>query len=266
MNLLTGFVSLAIKRLNAARQVLLFSVVCCSASLSQAGYFPMFYTWPQPDGPGSPITLTYSFSNLFDGSIRYAQTGDPIATAVLHSAFTTALWDYASVLPIHFVEVVDTGPLPETGEYDPDGLADIRIGQVANISNANAYAYFPFDSNSGLAGDVVFNAGRFGAGWTELLFYVVAQHELGHVLGMGHYVSDNNSTTSDEQSAATLENSAYDGPVFPLDPLSVEALQEAYGSGVGSVTPLTAVPLPAAVWFFGSALLALVGLRRRYGN
>lgn len=164
-----------------------------------AGFFPMFSSWEQLGGPGSPFTLTYSFSNLFNGNM-FNELGEPLSTNFMRGAFTQAFQDYADVLPINFLEVPDNnGPLPETGDYNPSGLADIRIGQVAHINGANAYAYFPtdvlyadFGDNpvDGLAGDIVFNAQRFGFYWSEILFYAVAQHEIGHSLGMGHFLDD----------------------------------------------------------------------------
>lgn len=221
------------------------------AAPASAGHYPMYASWAQPDGPGSELTLTYSFSNLLGGGMRDAE-GVALPASLLRSAFEQALSDYAAVLPIHFVEQADGGPLPETGEYDPTGLADIRVGLVAHISDANAYAYFPFSSASGLAGDIVFNAGRFGAGWTPLWFYAVAQHELGHSLGMGHYdIGD-----APAPAPAPAQLSVYEGPVFALDSEMVSALQGVYGSGIGSVTPLSAVPEPHA-W---AALLGGLGL------
>lgn len=218
-----------------------------AAAPVQAGHYPMYASWTQPDGPGSDVRLTYSFSNLLDGALRDA-SGVALPVSVLRSAFEQALFDYAAVLPIHFVEQVDAGPLPETGEYDPTGLADIRVGQVAHIADANAYAYFPFSPDSGLAGDIVFNAGRFGNDWTPLWFYAVAQHELGHSLGMGHYVND------DPVAVGPAALLSYEGPVFPLDEATRAALQGVYGAGVGSVTPLSLVPEP------GAAALLLAGL------
>lgn len=226
-----------------------------AAAPAQAGHYPMYASWAQPDGPGSELTLTYSFSNLLGGGMRDAE-GVALPASLLRSAFEQALSDYAAVLPIHFVEQADGGPLPETGEYDPAGLADIRVGLVAHISDANAYAYFPFSAASGLAGDIVFNAGRFGAGWTPLWFYAVAQHELGHSLGMGHYES------GDAPAAVPAQLSVYEGPVFALDGEMVIALQGVYGSGTGSVTPLSAVPEPQA-WATLLAGLGLVAARAR---
>ena len=246
-------IDLTLRVVRALRHAAACSLIALGmAAPASAGHFPMHAAWAQPDGPGSAITLTYSFSNLLDGSLLDAATGSLLPVSLLRSAFELALWDYAAVLPIHFVEVNDSGPLPETGEYDPAGLADIRVGLVAHISDANAYAYFPFSPASGLAGDIVFNAGRFGAGWTPLWFYAVAQHELGHSLGMGHYDSGD----------APAQLSAYEGPVFALDGEMVSALQGVYGSGTGSVTPLSAVPEPPA-WATLLAGLGLVAARAR---
>lgn len=236
-----------------------FALACLLSASAWGGYYPMHASWPQADGPGSPITLTYSYSNLFDGSIA-TRAGVPLSVDVLKGAFEQAFADYAAFLPIHFVEVVDAGPLPETGQYDPTGLANIRIGQVANVADANAYAYFPMSPlTSGLAGDIVFNAQRFGLGWTAAFFYGVAQHELGHSLGMGHYVN------SDPAASANLALSAYTGPVYPLDDETIAALQGVYGAGIGSVTPLTAVPEPAA-WASLLAGLTLIAWKRTRRN
>lgn len=228
---------------------------CLLTGSAWGGYYPMFASWPQAGGAGSPFTLTYSYSNLLDGSIATA-AGVPLASDVLRSAFEQAFADYAAILPIHFVEVIDAGPLPETGQYDPTGLPQIRIGQVPHVDGANAYAYFPMHTDtSGLAGDVVFNALRFGYGWTPTFFYGVAQHELGHSLGMGHYVD------ADAPAGSDLAHSSYTGPLFPLDDGMIAALQGVYGAGTGSVTPLSPIPEPAT-WATLLAGLSLVAWKR----
>jgi hypothetical protein len=236
-------------------------LACLVSSTAWGGYYPMYASWDQPNGIGSEITLTYSFSNLFDGGV-IGSDGNPFSTDIMRSAFEQAFSDYAAVLPIHFVEVADTGPLPETGQYDPTGLADIRIGVVPSITDANAYAYFPQDTDiSGLAGDVVFNGERFGLGWTSIVFYSVAQHELGHSLGMGHYIN------SDASEDTTLANSTYTGPIFPLDSMMITALQNVYGAGTGSVTPLSTTPVPEpstwAMLLAGLSALAFSRERRK---
>ncbi len=249
----------ALHKLKAAPAAAVVAVAAaCATGLGAApalaqGYFPIYSTWAQPDGPGSDITLTYSFSNLLDGSIRDG-SGQPWSAQALRGAFEAAFADYAAFLPIHFVEVEDAGPPPATGQYDPTGLADIRIGQVPHVNGANAYAYFPpTGPGNGLAGDIVFNAQRFGLAWTLPIFYAVAQHELGHSLGMGHFVA------GDAAQAAPL----YDGPLFPLDERAIAALQGAYGAGLGSVTPLSPVPEPATTVLLAVGVLALLGWARR---
>ena len=225
---------------------------------AMADYFPIYSTWAQPGGIGSPITLTYSYSNLLDGSMINRATGQSFSGEFLRDAFETALRDYTALLPISFVEIQDAGPLPETGQYNPAGLADIRVGVVPDVSsNANAYAYFPDDSGTnGLAGDIVFNA---SAPWTPAFYYAVAQHELGHSLGMGHAVPGNAPSFQHLTQAA-----GYDGPIFPLAPDAIGALQAAYGVGTGTVTPLSPVPEPSmmAMWA-GGLMLMLIGSGRR---
>jgi len=240
-----------------ARNITLLA--CLFSNAAWAGYYPMYASWDQPNGPGLDMTLTYSFSNLFNGDVVDAN-GQPFSIDIMRSAFEQAFTDYATVLPIHFIEVADAGPLPETGEYDPTGLADIRIGVVPLIDDANAYAYFPQNTaTSGLAGDVVFNGERFGLGWSPIFFYAVAQHELGHSLGMGHYIND------DAPTETTFANAAYNGPILPLNSLTISALQAVYGAGTGSVTPLSAVPEPgsSALWLAGLSLL-FVSRERKY--
>lgn len=230
-----------------------FALACLLSGAAWGGYYPMYASWPQPGGPGSALTLTYSYINLLDGGIADRQ-GAALPVADLRSAFERAFADYAEILPIHFVEVVDAGPPPESGQYAPTGLPDIRIGHVPHIPGANAYAYFPMvTETSGLAGDVVFNAGRFGFGWSLSFFYAVAQHELGHSLGMGHYVDGVDPGVGLDQA------SAYTGTLYPLDDGMIVALQRVYGAGVGSVTP---IPEPATWAMLLAGLSFLAGAVR----
>jgi len=237
-----------------SKSLLLLLFLAWSNMAVSAGYFPMYSTWDQPAGLGSPITLSYSYINLLDGGIKDMHTGMAIDNSLLKNIVEIALQDYANILPIHFVEQIDSGPLPETGEYNPLGHPDIRMGHVPHIDGANAYAYFPFE-DSGLAGDIIFNADRFGFQWLPSLFYAIVQHELGHSLGMGHFVEES------EVAHLASADSSYTGPIYPLTIDMITALQGAYGAGVGSVTPLSAVPLPAAFWLFSSAFSMLFGFR-----
>ena len=235
-----------------------------STASTAATYYPIYATWPQPDGPGTPITLTYSYSNFLDGGMRDS-SGTALPVTVLRSAIETALQDYADVLPIHFVEVADSGPAPGTGQYDPQGHADIRIGYVPQ-TDANAYAWFPNNpQTSGLAGDVVFNASRFGLGWSPLWVYAVGQHELGHSLGMGHAATAGEGAMPGDSDLHDLALPIYDGPRTPLADEMLLALQTAYGAGTGSVTPLSPVNEPGTALLLSSALglFALIMRRRQ---
>ena len=87
------------------KMMFFYSVIMLFVTLTDranATYFPIDYTWDQPEGLGSDITLTYSYSNLLDGNMLDFNTGKPISTVSLRAAFEAALWDYAKILPIHF--------------------------------------------------------------------------------------------------------------------------------------------------------------------
>src|SRR4051812_24978627 len=38
--------------------------------------------WPQPGGKGTPITLTYSYQNIFDGALKMPN-GQPLAPSII---------------------------------------------------------------------------------------------------------------------------------------------------------------------------------------
>ena len=136
--------------------------------------------WSQPGGLGSPITITYSYSNLLDGRIG-------LDAGTIKATIQEALSRWAAVAPLRFVEVTDSGPAPSTSEYIQGNSAMIRFGHLSidGPSNILAYGYYP--GYSGLAGDILFddsekwstnpNAGH------DLL--EIAEHEIGHALGLG---------------------------------------------------------------------------------
>lgn len=144
--------------------------------------------WDQPGGLGSTVTLTYSYSNLLDGLLP----GD-LTVFEIRQAIEEALNLWASFAPLKFVEVTDSGPMPDNLDtpYPASDHPDIRFGHHFidgdEGSNVLAHAYFPADS--GLAGDVHFDNGNtWSIGQVPGAFDLieVAVHEIGHSLGLGH--------------------------------------------------------------------------------
>src|SRR5690606_32342870 len=72
-------------------RLLTAGLLAAITSPAMADYFPMYSTWDQPGGPGSAVRLTYSYSNLLDGSLLNRTTGQSFRNELLRSAFETAL-------------------------------------------------------------------------------------------------------------------------------------------------------------------------------
>jgi hypothetical protein len=225
--------------------------------------------WPQPDGPGSAISLTYSFSNLFDSGFNTA-----LEPQDLREATVAALVVWSRYAPLNFVEVRDSGPSPAEALYPPDGHANIRIGYLPTLPDgAVAHAHLPHAATAaadGLDGDVhmsndlsAFSArtwGRTSEDPFALDFFSAMLHELGHSLGIRHI---------DGQTAVmgmvfqVFPNSGV-AQLFPADIAAIRAL---YGAGRGSVLTLDGAvlptPEPSSVVLIGTGLALLA---RRIGR
>ena len=206
--------------------------------------------WPQPGGPGTTVTVTYSYSNLLDGGFLL------ITPAELRAATEEALQLWARYAPLDFVEVPDAGPAPSDVPYPADGFPQIRVGQHPMLDIA--HGFFPTAGN-GLAGDVHLDSGipwTVGAGHWNVLEALV--HELGHAIGLPH-----------ELDQVAMMNPAY--PAMRYDGLGsaflfaadIENVRAIYGTGGGSLRSLDPTPEPATVVLVATAMASMVHMRRR---
>ena len=210
--------------------------------------------WPQAN-LGDQITITYSYSNAFDGGLL-DQNNQPVPQSVIRSSVVEALSLWASVAPLNFVEVPDHGPTASDNEYAiSPGDPEIRIGHhyIDGFGNYKAHAYYPFSTTSGLAGDVHFDdSDRWNVIGTltypDLLG--CAEHELGHSLGLDH------SADPTAVMYPTFQRMSGPGTGY-LTADDIAGIRAIYGAGVGSVTPL---PEPSTV------VLAAIGVGLALGS
>jgi Matrixin/PEP-CTERM motif len=200
--------------------------------------------------PGQPVVITYSYSNLLDGTFLL------MSPSLIRAATEEALRLWAAFAPLHFVEQVDSGPPPSDLSYKADGTPDIRIGHHA--TGDHAHAFFP-NPGDGLGGDIHLDSGGAwsvaGGPWN---FLEAITHELGHSIGLTH-----------EFDRLAIMNPFYPQQRFTglgttfLYPADIEQLRSIYGSGAGSVTPLAPTPEPGTLLLAASGIALLAYRRRR---
>ncbi|MEN0111821.1 MAG: matrixin family metalloprotease [Planctomycetota bacterium] len=249
---------------------------CCAAATDASeptGFTLSGGRWPQPGGKGTPITVTYSYNNFLDGGIRDPD-GVPVAAEYLRLVTEEAFGLWAAVAPIHFVEVTDVGTPAYTSNepayvaYPAGSFGQIRIShRFINGTDAQngrpttkAIAY-PLFRGAPVGADIHFDNGDpwavVGTSSEPDVLGVMA-HEVGHTLGIGH-----STLPGTVMYRAALRRS---GPATGLlTPDDVAAVQSLYGAGVGSVTPLAAIPEPMAAALVASVTLGWL-CRRRVGG
>lgn len=230
------------RRVLVASAVLFFLVPLVPAP---AGAEPIGMQWPQPGGKGSPVVITYSYSNLLDGAFLLLTPGQ------LRAATEEGFGVWARFAPLVFVERPDWGPSPSDKAYRSDDSPQIRIGH--HEMTDWAHAYYPGKWNS-LAGDIHLATGApwsigTAGGWNYL---EVITHEIGHALGLGH----------------ELRRDAMMNPFFPrrysglgsayLLPADITDIRAVYGAGSGSVQPLAPVPEPGTWLLTSAGIVAIV--------
>lgn len=193
--------------------------------------------WPQPGGLNSPITLTYSYQNMFDDALKMPN-GQPLPKQLIRDSIEEALGLWASVAPINFVEVKDDGKVYTQGstQYGKIRFRHTFINGPDPAPPAppvaKAQAYYP--STGVLGGDVEYD---HGDPWQEVGTQPVPDilgatiHELGHSLGLGH--------SADDDAAMYWIFNRFSGlGTGELDADDIAGIRSIYGTGVGGVTPL----------------------------
>jgi hypothetical protein len=218
----------------------------------------------QPDGLGSPVTITYSYYNMFDGGLKDINDV-PLPAALIRGSIEEAFGAWAAHAPLHFVEVPDQGTGLSLIDY-PDGqFGQIRISHLPINGRdipgqppiAKAMARYP-NAGGNIASDVFFDSDD---PWQEMgtqsqpdiLGAMI--HELGHTLGLAHSEFD----TANMFWIFHRFSGLGTGQLFADD---IAGIQSIYGAGVGSVTPL-AVPEPASGALLAVALVWCLGTCRR---
>jgi hypothetical protein len=239
--------------------------------------------WPQPGGKGTPITLTYSFQNMFDGALKMPN-GQPLPASIIRGSIEEALHLWSSAAPIKFVEVPDDGLYyGGSTHYGQIRFSHIYInGPDPTIGDpvAKAQTYFP--SGDGYPGDVQFDdsdAWQVVGTLRQPDVLGAAIHEIGHSLGLGHatgivpgeywsyQVYDGTGQVVDHLEPKGNANmfwifERYSGlGTGQLLPDDIAGIQAIYGAGQGSVTPL-GVPEPTTALLATCAIVVALLFQR----
>jgi hypothetical protein len=202
------------------------------------------FKWPQPNGRGTPVKVTYSFENLLDGGLLMPN-GQPLSTTLIRKSVEEAFGLWASVAPLTFREVPDDGRTYAQGatQYGQIRFRHILINgpdpPPPAQPIAKAQAYFP-TGNSALSGDVEFD---HGDRWQEVGTLPqpdvlgAAVHEIGHTLGLAH----TGVSTANMYWIFTRYSGLGTGALHSDD---IAGIQFIYGAGRGRVVPLP-IPEPA---------------------
>jgi autotransporter-associated beta strand protein len=168
-------------------------------------------TWPHPGGLGAPVSVTYSYRNLFNGGIR------GVSNYALLQAVEEALSLWARYAPITFREAssgqisIGHGPLS---------------GSTVGLTSCPRGGNVTFDDSSRT--------------WNVNLFLETAVHELGHALGLGHSTAVSAPADHTGPSRPPIMNPSIQGLYHGLGSAflfqdDVNGIRARYGRGSGEV-------------------------------
>jgi hypothetical protein len=223
-------------RLATSTLLVLITIVAPVSAFQITGY-----QWPQSQ-LGAPVTITYSFSNLLDGGL-VDPNNQPVQFGIIRESIEEAFGLWASVAPLNFVEVPDSGPPVSDLSYTTaPGMPEIRLGHhnIDGFGNVKGHAYYPYSTTDGLAGDVHFDDLDRWVVVGTLTFPDLlgcAEHEIGHALGLDH----SGFPTSIMYPTFVRMNGPGTGYLTADD---IAGIQSIYGAGHGSGTPL---PEPSTI-------------------
>jgi hypothetical protein len=234
----------------------LVALALSAASSTSFAYALTGFDW---GGPGAEVTWSIDTVGMdcsaFDGSSCSGL--NPMFAPEIARAFDT----WSAVADITFTEVVDQG---EALIGRPQGLfnriqdsGDIRFSFIDNydgVSGVLAMSLSTDPAGAPAHGDILFDSVE---NWTThglgvgIDIFSIALHEIGHSIGLEHV-------------AGGIMNPTFNpsNPYTGLTADDIAGVQAIYGVAEGWVEP-SEVPVPAAAWLFGSALMGLAGVKRK---
>jgi predicted Zn-dependent protease len=196
-----------------------------------------------PDGTVVGQSVNGPIYSNFQSSMN-ALFGDP---SVWQTEILRAAQAWAKSANLNFALVSDNGAAIGTGSYqqgDP-GFGDIRIGGYDFGTSTLAQSYLPPPVNNySIAGDIQFNTAQMWNVGADYDLFTVANHELGHALGLYH-----SSTVSASMYAAytTVKSDLASDDVAGVQAIYGARPSDSYDAAASNGTAATATNLTSVI-------------------